>query len=328
MNRGVFGELLGLITESERICLIGHSSPDGDCIMSALALQAYLERLGKDVDIALAGKIPYNYDRYIDRNLILTGDPHRDYDIAIAVDCASAERLGIFSGIFYSAPLNVVIDHHVTNTGFGTMHLIDTQVSSTCELIYNFFESVNFKFDQKIAEYLYIGILTDTGKFRYPATSGNTHRVVGRLLDMGIRPDEVYKYIFRNKPSGIAKACGAGMAGLKVYAGGSVAVARITREIAALNDGRIDEIDGLIDWLMDIRGVRISCVLKEISPESTKVSLRSENGFDLRRLADKYRGGGHPNAAGFILHQSIAESEGLVAEELSDLAAIQPISPV
>lgn len=319
MEKELFYQLHNLIQGNQHVCLLGHSSPDGDCIMASFALHAYLQQMGKDTDIALEGKIPYNYDHYIDRSLILTGVPQQAYDVAIAVDCVTPGRLGSFASLFFAARHRVVIDHHITNRGFGQMNIMDGKASSTCELIYRFFRTVHFPIDKQVAEFLYIGILTDTGKFRYPSTKGHTHRAIGDLIDHGAEPDEIYKYIFRDKPLGIVKACGAGMAGLQIHASGKAAIAKITKEIAALNDGHIDEIDGIIDWLMEIRGVQVACVLKEVHNKLTKVSLRSEKGYNLKNLVLRYHGGGHEHAAGFHFPGSVDEAEHILAESLQAL---------
>lgn len=322
MNREAFFGLLQLMNNSDTICIIGHSSPDGDCITSAFALREFCIGLGKQTDIALAGKIPYNYDHFIDTSVILTEDFQKNYDLAIAVDCANTMRLGIFAGLFYSAGLNVVIDHHSTNTGFATINIIDTSVSSTCEMIYHFFKSIGYEISQQIAEYLYIGMLTDTGKFRYPSTNGNTHRVIADLIDYGARPYEIYRCVFKDKPLGIVRACSASMNSISTYAGGKIVIAKITKEIASHNEGNIDEIDGIIDWLMEIRGVKIACVLKEVD-KYVKVSLRSVATVDLKNLAMNYHGGGHAHAAGFSLPGTIKNAEYKLKKELAGLIEVQ-----
>ncbi|MDR1922278.1 MAG: DHH family phosphoesterase, partial [Candidatus Adiutrix sp.] len=238
----VFSQLLDLIGASQKICLIGHAAPDGDSLMSCLALKTYLASQGKEADMVLDGQIPYNYDRYADSGLFLVRDHIGPYDLALALDSATPERLGRFKKLFMAARFKIVLDHHSTNSGFGNVNIIDSQVSSTCELIYHLLDFANYRLNKQIAEFLYIGILTDTGRFRYPAANGRTHRVVGALMDHGLKPDEIYGDIFRNKPAGLAQACGAAMAGLRLFAEGRAALAKITARTAELNNGRIDEI--------------------------------------------------------------------------------------
>jgi phosphoesterase RecJ-like protein len=305
-------ELQVLFERSTRVCVVGHRSPDGDCIASAFALAGVLSRLGKTADIAMAGKIPYNYDTFFDKSAIMTSDDGSIYDAAIAVDCASPERLEPFRGLFERAATRAVIDHHVSNRGFGDVCVIDTVCSSTCELIFRIARAIGAEIDKEIAEYLYIGILTDSGKFRYPSVTPNTHRAAGDLLEYGIDPASIYRRIYHDKPVGVAIACGMAMSRLKVHDGGRFALTAISQKIARENAGDIDEIDGIIDWLLNIRGVEVACVLKEIGAKEVKVSLRSVSGYRLQELAKRYNGGGHETAAGFSLRASPEDAEAIV----------------
>ena len=316
-TRGALGDLAPLLRAEGSIGLVGHSPPDGDSLMAVLALRAALRHWGVEAAVLLYGQVSYNYDHYWEPQGILSQPPETPLDTVVALDCANLSRLGAMAGVFQAARLRIVIDHHVTNTGFGNFNLVDTTVSSTCELIHGFMAVNAIPIDPRTAERLYVGILTDTGKFQYPITTGDTHRVIGDLIDRGARPAEIFKNVFRDKPPGLARIWGQALAGHELHVSGRVAMAGITAEMAAANEVRIDEVDGVIDELMAIRGVNVACVLKEHRPDYTKVSLRSESGYPLTALASMFQGGGHAHAAGFGLAVSLKEARDLMVQWLT-----------
>lgn len=308
------------IDNSDKICVIGHVSPDGDCIGSVMALYEFLKaEYDKKIFFGFDGKIPYNFRCYIDESLILTNFDDKQFDLLLVLDCADEERLGKYKALISKSKKIICIDHHKTNTKFAHVNIIDHTISSTGELLYHILKQENKQISLTMAEYIYTAIVTDTGNFAYSSTSSTTHRVAAELIDIGVDVSKIDNLIFNSKPISTVKAYIECISNIHFYHSNKLGLAKISDEIIKRNDANISDIEGIVEFIREIDEVEVSCVLKEYSKDITKVSLRSKNNIDVSEIAIKFEGGGHTKAAGFQINASLEEAEAILVKELEKL---------
>jgi phosphoesterase RecJ-like protein len=316
-------EFFNEIDNSEKICVIGHVAPDGDCIGSVMALYEFLSvEYNKDVYFGFDGKIPYNFRSYIDESLILTDFEDKKFDLLIVLDCADEERLGRYKSLISNSKKIICIDHHKTNTEFADINIVDPTISSTGELLFHILNYENKKTSLKMAEYIYTAIITDTGNFAYSSTTATTHRVAAELIDIGVDVANIDNLIFNSKPISTVKAYIDCISNINFYYDNKLGIAKISDEIIKRNNANINDIEGIVEFIREISEVEISCVLKEYNQELTKVSLRSKNDIDVSEVSVKFNGGGHAKAAGFQINANLEEAEAIVVKELEKYICI------
>ncbi len=312
-------ELFEYIKNADKICLVGHISPDGDCIGSVMALYDYVKNnLKKDVCVAFDGDIPFNYTYYLSNAIEFSGSNTEEFDLTIVLDCGDDDRLGINKCVVLNAKKTICIDHHKTNTGFADLNIVYPEISSTGELLYEILAIGNVDITLFMADCLYVAIVTDTGNFIYSSTSSNTHIVAAKLLELGIDTTSITNRLYASTPVDVMKAYIECISSINFYYDNKFALSKITQDIVKRNDIRLNDIQGVVEFMREINEVEISCVLKEYSSNSTKVSLRSKNKFDVSEIAQKLGGGGHKRAAGFQLEMSLDEAESKLIEILND----------
>lgn len=303
-------EFFDSIEKSKCICLVSHKYPDGDSLGSLLMLNEYIKSINKQVDVFVEGKIPYNYEMFISNDIIKREyDNNQFYDLLIVLDCGDESRLGKFSKIINNSSKIICVDHHVTNTNFAHINIVDSKISSTGELLYEIFQSANKKITKKMAEYIYISIITDTGKFTYANTSSSTYKIVGKLVDLGIDILEINNNLYNSKPIKIVKTFIEIISNIEFYYNNKFGIAKVTQSMLSDNEVNMDDIDGIVEFIREIKEVEISCILKEINLNEVKISLRSKNDIDVSKIAQEYGGGGHKRAAGLTLYNSIEKSK-------------------
>lgn len=320
LNKNDINEFFQLINISKNICIVGHTAPDGDCIGSVMALYNYIKtQLNKDAVPCFEGKIPFNYEHYIDNSIIRKTYIDDGFDLVIILDCSDKERLGTFNRYITANTKTVCIDHHKTNTQFADINIIDSNISSTGELLYNIFKEANKNITKKMAEYIYISIITDTGKFSYSSTSSNTHLVAADLINKGIDVSKINNDIYNSKPANVIKAYIECISNIKLFYNNKLGITTITKSIIDKNNIDMNDIDGVVEFIREINEVEISCVLKEYDTNETKVSLRSKHDIDVAKVSQKFSGGGHAKAAGFMIHDNINNSINIVVDEFNKI---------
>lgn len=307
-------EIRNIINNSEKICIAGHKSPDGDCIGSVMALYEFLKPLKKDVTVFLDGNIPYNYKAFIGENIIAKEYNNEEFDLMFLLDCSDKSRLGKFEAAYTNSKKTVVIDHHKTNDSFGDINIIDPEMSSTGELLYDLLKMTNMNIPKETAINIYVAILTDTGKFSYSNTSSKTHIKTAELINMGVDVSEIDNIVYNSKPSNVVKAFIDCISSIEFYYNDKLCITAITKEILDKNKADMADIDGVVEFLREINEVEVSCVLKE-NGGHTKVSLRSKNYVDVSSISVKFGGGGHAKAAGFEIKDTLENTKKILIEE-------------
>jgi phosphoesterase RecJ-like protein len=287
------------------VIVITHVAPDGDAIGSLLGLGRALRWLGKKYTLACADPTPKRFT-YLPGSEAIVTSPEGEYDLVISLDCGDLERLGTaYDETLAGLPI-INIDHHVTNTHFGSVNWADTGAASTAEMVLDLIESLGVPLDSDIALCLLNGIVTDTRGFRTPNTTPRTMRAALKLMETGARLPEVTDHAFNRRP--FSDVCLWGKALNGVQLDGRIIWSQITRtmhqECASSEKGDA----GLVNFLSTSDEADIAIVFVEQDDGRVKVEMRSVPGVDVSAVALALGGGGHPQAAGCTLDGDLDEA--------------------
>ena len=291
-----------LAVPGERFVVVAHHNPDGDAVGSMLGLARALRAAGADVVMAHPDAEPVPSDLAF---LISDGEsiarelpPDLGERVLVAVDCASAERLWE-QPVHEGARLVVNVDHHQDNTRFGDLNLIEPDASSTAEVILGIVEGAGWPVTRDVAEPLYVGLVTDTGRFGYSNTRARAHRVAATLIEAGADPSELSRRLYEELPLDRLLLMGRALERARSLAGGRMLASVLTQEDFDAAGG--DDTEGIVEVMRGVRGVQAAALVREAGPAgSYRVSLRaSDPDVDVAEIAGEEGGGGHRAAAGF-----------------------------
>lgn len=318
MNKMHDNKFVEAMKKGERVLILPHILPDGDTIGSALALFLALKKMGKEPWILLDDDIPYNLGTLPVQYIVREINPIPELDTVISIDCSDLSRLGSRSQYIHSAGLSVNIDHHITNTLFGDINIVDHQAAATGEIIYSLIHAMGVALDCEIATCLYTAISTDTGSFKYSNTTSKTHEIAADLLRNGIRLNEITTELYQNKPSYQIKLLSTVLNTLEFHYQGQLAILHVTENMLRNTGASTSDTDGLIEYARDIKGVEVAILLKELKPGEIKVGLRSKYHIDVSKIAGEFGGGGHSKASGCTIHGSIDDAKNKLLRVLKD----------
>ncbi len=313
-------EIINLINNSNRILIITHINPDGDTLGCASALKCYI---GDKADILIQIKdnfdFPntYSFLEHINnsKNLSTLKD---EYDLIIAVDVASIDRIiDKARTIFEKCENTIVIDHHKTNAGFAKINYIKGGISSTGEILYDFFKKMNIEITPQMAQGLYSAILTDTGCFKYESTTKHTFTIASEISEI-IDTSKIADLCYTNKPKNLILFQNYLVSNAKFCLNDKIAYTLITKEIVEKFNAKDEYTEGICETLRSISGVEIAFVLKETQTNKTKVSIRTKE-IDATKITEKFNGGGHKRAAGCTIKEKINRAAELLLEEAKKL---------
>ena len=280
--------------------VLTHVQPDGDGIGAMLALGHLLEALGKKHTLAVnnAGDIPpqYKFLPGADR-LTTTNDPTGK--VLITLDAANESRLGSLVIALERFPMTINIDHHPDNSAFAKINWIDPTATSTSEMVYDLWLQVGLPLNKEAALCIYVGMLTDTGRWQYSNTTGRSLEKAAKLLDAGVKPIEVFRRVFESYSVEWFKLLALGLQKAVFDKEAGLAHAVIGQSDLKATGANMAETENLVDWLRAVGDINVAMVLKETRPGEIKVSLRSQDPVDVGLLARRFGGGGHRNASGF-----------------------------
>ncbi len=320
MTSLAFQDAARVIAAARSVVAIGHINPDGDALGSALAIAITCRAAGKDAYVTFGEPLALpDQFRYLDLDAVTpAADIPSGVDVVVACDTADRERLGSAAKIADAATVLVVIDHHASNGGFGDIELVDPTAAATAQLVYVLLaEELGWELNAAAATALYTGLVTDTGRFQYSATTPAVHAIAGALLAAGADPDEVATHIYGEAPFGYLAVAGAAMTRAKLEAPERLVWTVVYESDLRNADVGYEDTDGLIDLLRIAQEAEVACLFKQTSSGEFKASLRSRGAVDVNAIAGTFGGGGHHNAAGFTAQQSV---ESIVAG-IKDLLA-------
>ncbi|MDF2711616.1 MAG: family phosphoesterase [Nonomuraea muscovyensis] len=298
---------LELISGADEIALACHVSPDGDALGSMLATAFVLRSLGKRVVASFGDRhfaVP-RLLRFLPGQEMLTppGDFPAAPELMITFDSASPDRLGLLRSNVAAAREVIVVDHHPSSSGFGTLGLVDPKASATAMLVEQLIYRLGGTLDRDIATCLYAGLVTDTGSFRHSSTTPAAHQMAARLVATGLRTDEIARELWDRSPFGYLKVLAAAFD--RVVLDGALVWTYVTRVDRAAYGLPYAELEGIIDIVRRTDEAEVAAVLKEDDEGAWQVSTRSKGAVDVGALCAELGGGGHHTAAGFTSHDSV-----------------------
>lgn len=299
-------ELQENIKNANNIIIFSHVNPDGDTLGSMIGLSKLIElNFNKKPTNVIIGRKP---DTYAFLNSIDECQSNNDidketiYDLAIAVDVAAKDRMVDMQEVYFKAKKSINIDHHITNNGYGNINVIDANASSCAEVIYWLAKELNWEINQETAELLYIGILTDTGGFRFENTSPKVFNYAAELSEKGANPTKLYRLCYESKPKAMALLNAYAIQNAVFKENDKIAYTIITKEDMKIFNAKGDYTEGISESLRQINTTEVSMLLKESENQTTKVSLRSKS-IDVAKIAETFGGGGHHYAAGCTIQK-------------------------
>ncbi|MDG4829669.1 bifunctional oligoribonuclease/PAP phosphatase NrnA [Solwaraspora sp. WMMD1047] len=307
-----------------RVLLICHVNPDGDALGSMLGFALGLRRLGyRAVQATFPGRpeLPEAFQAMPGLDLLVpAAAAWTDPDLVLSFDAASASRLGELADRLTGPATAVVIDHHASNTRFGTVHLVDPTAAATSVVVEQLLDRLGVPLDVEIAECLYVALATDTGSFRFEMTTPAVHEMAARLLATGLRPGEISRRIFDTRPFGAVRLYGDVLRRTRLepeaVGGRGLVWTYATLDDLARHRQRPPVLEPLIDSIRCTAEADVSCLVKQVAPGEWAVSLRSKGGVDVSAVAVALGGGGHRLAAGFTGRGEVEEVVAAVRAEL------------
>jgi len=316
-------KILQHIKTGQRILVVSHAEPDGDCLGSLVALGLALSKLNKAITLLNSSPIPavYRFLPGVERIVRQVKDA-KEYDLAIVLDCGDIVRVGEGSSVVDQIPIVIKIDHHVSNTGFGDVQLIDTDACATAEIVYRLINALKIPFDKAIATGIYLGILTDTGSFRFSNTNPAAFAISKSMIDIGVEPHTVAQRVFGTYSLGRIKLLNMALNSIEISENGKLSLMTISRSMLNSTGTSTEDIDGLINYARRIEDVKVAALIHEIKNGAGKftnmnryhVSLRSDSTVDVARIAGKFGGGGHTSAAGFQIESTLVALKEKIIE--------------
>ena len=307
-------EVVAEIRQAAKLLLTTHENPDGDALGSLLAMHWVLEQIGKDSVMFMSPDefpLPYEYRDLVFEGLV--GAPPDDLDerTVVFLDCGNIDRMPV--DFLRREGVHILnVDHHHDNTRFGTVNLVDPAAACTAEIVWRLAKELGAELTPQIADAMYVGLVTDTGRFSYENTSPDSHRMAAELIEAGVDPHLVYRRLYEDLPYRRLQLLQRALASVQRHDDGAITLASLERADFHHTDALETDSEGIVDHMRAVEGTAVAVLVRELLAQDRrglrKVSLRATDGrVDVSRIARALGGGGHPQAAGFTTELSLAE---------------------
>jgi bifunctional oligoribonuclease and PAP phosphatase NrnA len=301
------------LRRGRRFLLTTHEGPDGDALGSLLAMHQMLGALGKDSVMFLAAKefpLPVEY-RFLPLEEVFHEPPADMADRAVIfLDCGNIDRMPV--AFLAKDGVRVInIDHHHDNTRFGDVNLVDVDASCTAEIVYGLARLLEVPLSAEIAKALYVGLVTDTGRFMYENTGAEAHRMAADLIETGVDVHDIYRRLYERVPLEKLHLIASALTSVERFEDGRLAVTYIAADDYAKTNASEVLTEGIVDYVRSLEGTEVAAVIRDRTDggrAARKVSLRSAgDAVDVSAIARKHGGGGHRRAAGFSTDLTYSE---------------------
>jgi phosphoesterase RecJ-like protein len=322
---------LAAMRDGERFVLATHEGPDGDALGSLVGMHRLLRALGKDSVMFMAPEefpLPYEY-RFIDLDGLVTEVPDDvDQRTIVFVDCGNIDR-NPAEALKRPGARILNVDHHHDNTRFGTIDLVDPNASCTAEIIWELMGELGMRPSVEMAEALYVGLVTDTGKFMYENTGARAHEMAAALIDAGIDVDGLYRRLYEGVPQAKLDLLVRGLSRVERHEAGLLTVTRVTREDYEATGAEEGYTEGIVDHLRALEGTAVAALVRDrlsaARAGTRKVSLRAvDDRVDVSAIARLQGGGGHRRAAGFTTELEMDALVRFLREAVVEALALVP----
>ena len=306
------------IKTSEKILLVSHTDPDGDAVGALLAMGLAIESLGKKIVLFNESIIPavYRFLPGMGRIVSESGDLSQ-YDVTIALDCSTLDRVGTLEAELKTFPNIINIDHHPTNTQFGHLNFICPDACATAEIVYALIKQMGVCITKPVAVAIYTGILTDTGSFRFANTNENAFSICKEMVKYGVEPSFVAQHVYGPFSLDRLKLLNRALDSLEISKNGKLSIMALSQDMYNQTHTKPEDTDGFLNYARNIQDIKVAALIQEQREDGagTKtgkqkpyhVSLRSNGTVDVGEIALSYGGGGHHGAAGFTITSSLKE---------------------
>jgi len=313
----VINQIVEQIENNHRFLVVAHENPDGDAIGSTLGLALALRDMGKDVVAYNVDGIPEIMRFLPEHDFLVTELPdNTSFDVAFVLDAGDIKRTALPVAELCRKVIN--IDHHPLST-FGDIYFLDTTASATAALIYRLLLVCDYQLTLPVAKALYLGILSDTGSFRYSSANREAFQIAGDLVGLGVDPWEISSNLYESHDPKRMILLGLVLPTLQISSCGRYASVSMTCDILKKSKATEEHADGFVNFPRAIRGVEVALFFSEIETGLFKISFRSRGKIDVGTMAHKLGGGGHHNAAGAKLSGSLSEIQKTVFQLIDQL---------
>ena len=302
--------MLSALQNANSILLCTHASPDGDAIGSLIAMGLALEGLGKRVVMACADPVPHMFRFLPGADRVVNAEALTDqrFDMGMALDAASLERLGKCEEAFLRCPVTAQLDHHGDNPGYARMNWVDGEASAAGCLVHRMMKKMGLPVTREIAMNLYCAISTDTGNFRFLNTTAEAFAIMAELMEAGLDLPAVARPVHQVREIPAARLLGKALDSLRLIAGGKCACMRLTRDDYRAAGALPEHNTGIVNYALDLPGVEMAYLAEE-RPGECKASLRAIAPWNVQKIASRFGGGGHVQASGLTYKGSLRELE-------------------
>ncbi|MCX5695559.1 MAG: bifunctional oligoribonuclease/PAP phosphatase NrnA [Candidatus Omnitrophica bacterium] len=300
------------IRRHKRFLISSHTSPEGDALGSELAFYYLLKKLGKQGVIVNEDPLPAEYDFFPGKEKIRLYKPGLkdiDFDCLAILDCTDLSRVGQVKLLNKNNKPVINIDHHISNSKFGTVNLVEPLASSASEIVFKLYKEMRVPFDQDSALLLYAGILTDTGSFRYSNTTAFTHKAVAELLSFNINPNQIYKKIYENIPFADMQLLSKMLTRIHRAAEGRITWVSVPAKMLRHKKLSFDLGDHILSFIRSIKDTQVAALFRENlgGKKEIRFNLRSNGLVDVNKIAQAFGGGGHKTASGCTISGKLSE---------------------
>ena len=313
------GAIALAFSKAERALITSHVSPEADNVGSCLAIAHTFRALGKNAKVWLRDGVP-DYLKFLPGAEDVSSGPFAleyPYDLLIVVDCGDFERIGEAKERPQKGASCVVnIDHHATNTRFGDINWIDPEAAATGEMVYLLLRRLCFEASPEVASCLLAAISADTGSFKYSNTTARTFFIASELVRMGAKPEKVGMALHNHYPKEKIFLMGKVFATLELFGKEKISTISVFQEMLKSCGAKQEHTEGFVEILRGIPGVEVACLFRELGPNRTKISLRSNGTLDVASVCGAFGGGGHKMAAGAVFDGPLQEAKERVVHHL------------
>lgn len=329
-KNNTFEEFAAALVEGDEFAIFPHVDPDGDALGASVALALALSSIGKNVKILIDEAEDGGLD--IKEELLFIDGKKQFFTVyssfvdektyGVMMDCGEISRIAGRSNrdeVFQKCNKTFCLDHHASSTPLADFNVIIPETAATCQLVWQLFKALQkygLIVDKAMAEAVYVGILTDTGGFRYSNTSAETHIIASEIFALGADHYAISKQVFESNPLRSMKLKFAAMGVANFSCGNRVAITYVDSKMLKSAGATLKDSDGIVEELRNIDSVEVACLCKEQADGSVKVSMRSKTSIDVSKIGMKFSGGGHKRAAGCTIHKPIAEAVKMMKSEL------------
>jgi bifunctional oligoribonuclease and PAP phosphatase NrnA len=325
INNRDFGKAVELIGKSENTLVVTHTRPDGDACGCVAAMCEAIAALGKNAKPLVLSPVPQWYAfLFAEKVAVLGEDVQLDelmasrFNLIVIVDTNSLNQLPKFDEYLKQADTPIlVIDHHETSDGLGAVEVIDKSAAAAGLIVLDLFKHAGWPITQQIAEALFVAVTTDTGWFQFSNTNSRTLRACAELIDLGVKPIQIYATLYQNFSQERFALMVAMLDSLELHFDGRYAVMQITRQDFECTGAAYSDTENLINECNRIGTVRASALFIELKDGRIRCSLRSRGGPDVSQIAAKFGGGGHTMAAGTFLPGPLENAKELILIEVT-----------